>query len=219
MSVPIILAVVAVAVVVVAVVVVAVVLGIVTKRQKDPQRRAAALTRTGAVLMAVFTVFGGAFIGGYAMEEPGGSAGLTMLLGWAGPVLFLAAIAWFWPAGAAPLLVALTAAFAALCVWFAADSTMARSFQEVNGPVLAVGVVALAFPAAILGLQRTALAGWVLLALGALPLLITVLGRSGPIASLAAASAVPLITGVAYLLAARMARGSSTPGHVRAAAT
>ena len=53
----------------------------------------------------------------------------------------------------------------------------------------------------------------------ATPLLITVLGRSGPIASLAAASAVPLITGVAYLLAARMARGSSTPGHVRAAAT
>lgn len=211
MSVPIILA-------VVAVVVVAVVLGIVSKRQKDPQRRAAALTRTGAVLMAVFTVFGGAFIGGYAMEEPGGSAGLTVLLGWAGPVLFLAAIAWFWPAGAAPLLVALTAAFVALCVWFAADSTMARSFQEVNGPVLAVGVVALAFPAAILGLKRTALAGWLLLAVGVLPLLITVLGRSGPIASLAAASVVPLVTGAVYLLAARMARAGTMSENVPTAA-
>jgi len=212
MSVPIILA-------VAAVVVVAVVLGVVLSRQKDPQRRATALTRTGAALMAVVTVVGGAFIGGYAMEEPGGSAGLTVLLAWAAPMLFLAALAWFWPGGAAPLLLALTAALLMVCVWFAFDSRMARSFQEVNGPVLAVGVVALAFPAAILGLQRTALAGWVLLALGALPLLITVLGRSGPIASLAAASAVPLITGVAYLLAARMARGSSTPGHVRAAAT
>ena len=210
MSVPIILA-------VAAVVVVAVVLGVVLNRQKDPQRRATALTRTGAVLMAVFTVFGAAFIGGYAMEEPGGSAGLTMLLAWAAPMLVLAALAWFWPAGAAPLLVALTAAFVALCVWFAVDSTMARSFQEVNGPVLAVGVVALAFPAAILGLKRTALAGWLLLALGALPLLITVLGRSGPIASLAAASVVPLITGAVYLLAARMARGSSASGSVRAA--
>lgn len=212
MSVPIILA-------VAAVVVVAVVLGVVLSRQKDPQRRATALTRTGAALMAVVTVVGGAFIGGYAMEDPGGSAGLTVLLAWAAPMLFLAALAWFWPGGAAPLLLALTAALLMVCVWFAFDSRMARSFQEVNGPVLAVGVVALAFPAAILGLQRTALAGWVLLALGALPLLITVLGRSGPIASLAAASAVPLITGVAYLLAARMARGSSTPGHVRAAAT
>lgn len=210
MSVPIILA-------VAAVVVVAVVLGVVLNRQKDPQRRATALTRTGAVLMTVFTVFGAAFIGGYALEEPGGSSGLTVLLAWAVPVLVLAALAWFWPAGAGPLLVALTAAFVALCVWFAVDSTMARSFQEVNGPVLAVGVVALAFPAAILGLKRTALAGWLLLALGALPLLITVLGRSGPIASLAAASAVPLITGAVYLLAARMARGSSASGSVRAA--
>lgn len=211
MSVPIILA-------VAAIVVVVVVLGVAFKRQKDPQRRATVLTRTGVVLMAVFTVFGGAFIGGYGMQEPGGSAGLTVLLAWAAPMLVLAALAWFWPAGAAPLLAALTAAFLALCVWFAVDSTTARSFQEVNGPVLAVGVVALAFPAAVLGLKRTALAGWLLLALGAPPLLITVLGRSGPIASLVAASVIPLITGIVYLVAARMARGSSTSGNVRAAA-
>ncbi|WP_346960562.1 hypothetical protein [uncultured Arthrobacter sp.] len=211
MSVPIILA-------VAAVVVVAVVLGVVFNRQKDPRRRATVLTRTGVVLMAVFTVFGGAFIGGYALEEPGGSAGLMMILTWAAPMLVLAVLAWFWPAGTAPLLVALTAAFVALCVWFAVDPATARSFQEVNGPVLAVGVVALAFPAAVLGLKRPAPAGWLLLALGALPLLITVLGRSGPIASLAAASVIPLITGIVYLVAARMARGSSTTGNVRAAA-
>ena len=170
------------------------------------------------VLMAVFTVFGGAFIGGYAMEEPGGSAGLMMILTWAAPMLVLAALAWFWPAGTAPLLMALTAAFIAVCVWFAIDPAAARSFQAANGPVLAVGVVALAFPAAVLGLKLTALAGWLLLALGALPLLITVVGRSGPAASLAAASVVPLITGIVYLVAARMARGSSTSGKVPAAA-
>src|SRR6478735_6089094 len=169
-SVPIILA-------VAAVVVVAVVLGVVTKRQREPQRRSAALVKTGAALMAVFTVFGGAFIGGYAMDEP---------------------------AGTAPLLLALTAAFVALCVWFALHPTTARSFQDANGPVLAVGVVALAFPAAVLGLKRTGLAGWLLLALGALPLLITIVGRSGPAASLAAASVVPLITGAVYVVAARM---------------
>jgi len=200
-----------------AIVVVAVVLGVVN-RQKDPRRRATALTRTGAVLMAVFTVFGAAFIGGYAMDAPGGTAGLTMLLVWAVPMLVLAVLAWFWPAGTASLLMALTAAFIAVCVWFAIDPATARSFQAANGPVLAVGVVALAFPAAILGLKRTALAGWLLLALGALPLLITMLGRSGPIASLAAASVVPLISGLVYLIAARMARGSSTPNNVRTAA-
>ena len=124
-----------------AVVVVGVVLRVVIRRQKDPQRRSAALVRTGAVLMAVFTVFGGAFIGGYAMEEPGGSAGLTVLLAWAAPMLALAALAWFGPAGTAPLLMALTAAFVALCVWFAIDPATARSFQATNGPVLAVGAV------------------------------------------------------------------------------
>lgn len=211
MSVPIILA-------VAAVVVVAAVLGVVINRQKGPQRRATALTRTGAVLMAVFTVFGGAFIGGYALDEPGGTAGLLMILAWAAPMLILAVLAWFWPAGTAPLLTALTAALIAVCVWFAVDPAMARGFQDDKGPVLAVGVVALAFPAAVLGLKRTGPAGWLLLALGALPLLITVVGRSGPAASLAAASVVPLITGAIFLVAARMARGSSTPDNIRAAA-
>ena len=83
---------------------------------------------------------------------------------------------------------------------------------------LAVSVVALAFPAAVLGLKRTALAGWLLVALGVLPLLITVIGRSGPVASLAAASVVPLIAGISYLVSARMASGSTSPGSQRAAA-
>ncbi|AOT03862.1 hypothetical protein [Arthrobacter sp. U41] len=61
-------------------------------------------------------------------------------------------------------------------------------------------------------------AGWLLVALGVLPLLITVIGRSGPVVSLAAASGVPLIAGIVYLLSARMERGSSAPGTVRAAA-
>ena len=191
---------------------------VVSSRQKDPQPRAAALTRTGAVLMAVFTVFGGAFIGGEAMDEPGGTAGLLMILAWAAPMLILAVLAWFWPSGTAPLLLALTAALFAVSVWFALDPATARSFQDANGPVIAVGVVALAFPAAVLGLKRTGLAGWLLLTLGALPLLITIIGRSGPAASLAAASVVPLITGAIYLVAARMARVRSTPNNVRAAA-
>ncbi|KRE77402.1 hypothetical protein [Arthrobacter sp. Soil763] len=209
MSVPIILA-------IAAVVVAAVALGTVLARQKDPQRRATVLTRTGAVLMTVFTVFAGAFIGGYAMEAPGGSAGLLMVLAWAVPMLVLAVLAWLWPAATAPLLMALTAALIAVGVWFALDPATARGLQDANGPVLAVGVVALAFPAAVLGLKRTGPAGRLLLAIGVLPLLLTVVGRSGPASSLAAASAVPLVTGVVYLLAARMARGRSTPDNVRA---
>jgi len=129
-----------------------------------------------------------------------------------------AVAAWFWPAPTAPLLLALTASFIAACVWLAFDPAALREFISENGPVIAVSVVALSFPAAVLGLKRTALAGWMLVALGALPLLITVIGRSGPVTSLAAASVVPLIAGIAYLVSARMAPGSTTAGSQRAAA-
>ena len=199
-----------------AIVVVAVVM--VMTREQQPQQRATALQRAGAAVMAVFTVLGGAFIAGNALQDPGGNTGLLITATWVVPMLILAVSAWFWPAPTAPLLLALTASFIAACVWLAFDPAALRAFISENGPVIAVSVVALSFPAAVLGLKRTALAGWMLVALGALPLLITVIGRSGPVASLAAASVVPLIAGIAYLVSARMASGSTTPGHERAAA-
>lgn len=201
-----------------AIVVVAVVLGIVLRREKDPQRRATALRRTGAAIMAVFTVLAGVFIGGYAMQDPGGNTGLLMTLAWVLPMLILAAGAWFWPAPTAPLLLALSSAFIAACVWLAFDPAALREFISENGPVIAVSVVTLSFPAAVLGLKRAALAGWLLVALGVLPLLITIIGRSGPVASLTAASVVPLICGIVYLVSVRMASGSPASGSARAAA-
>ncbi|NUT70789.1 hypothetical protein [Pseudarthrobacter sp. C4D7] len=189
-----------------AAVVLAAVAGVVLVREKDPQRRARALVKMGAVVMTVFTAAAVAFIGGYAMDQPGGMAGLMMTLSWFVPMLVLAALAWFRPAVASPLLILLAAVLVVACVWFALDPATARSLQDSVGPVVAIGVVALAFPAAVLGLKRSGPAGWLLLALGTLPLLVTVLGRSGPAASLAAASAVPLITGIVYLVAARLAR-------------
>ena len=209
MNVPIILA-------LAAIVVVAVVM--VMTREKAPQRRATALQRAGAAVMAVFTLLAGVFIAGYALQDPGGNTGLLITAAWVLPMLILAVAAWFWPAPTAPLLLALTASFIAACVWLAFDPAALREFISENGPVIAVSVVALSFPAAVLGLKRTALAGWMLVALGALPLLITVIGRSGPVASLAAASVVPLIAGIAYLVSARMAHGSTTAGNQRAAA-
>ena len=60
MNVPVILA-------VSAIVVFAVVM--VMTRDRDPQQRATALQRTGAAIMAVFTVLAGIFIVGYTMGE------------------------------------------------------------------------------------------------------------------------------------------------------
>jgi hypothetical protein len=192
---------------------------IVMTRAKDPQERATTLTRTGAAVMAVFTVVAGIYIVGYAMQDPGGNPGLWMTLAWLVPMLILAAAAWFWPAVTAPLMLALSSAFIATCVWLAFDPAALRSFVSDNGPVIAVSVVALAFPAAVLGLKSTTMAGWLLVALGVLPLLITLIARSGPVASLTAASVVPLIVGLGYLASVRIGHGSTTSGHHRAAAT
>ncbi len=199
-----------------AIVVLAVVL--VMTREKDPQQRAAVLTRTGAAIMAVFTVLAAIVIVGDSLQDPGGNAGWLLTLAWVVPMLILAVSAWFWPAPTAPLLLALASAFIAACIWLAFDPAGLRNFVSENGPVIAVSVVALAFPAAVLGLHRTALAGWLLVALGVLPLLITLIARSGPVGSLIAASVVPLISGISYLVAARLVRGSTAPGGQRAAA-
>lgn len=146
------------------------------------------------------------FVAGYALVDPGGSAGLLMGLAWVAPMLILAGLAWFWPAAAAPLLISLTAAVVAVCVWSAIDEGTARSLMEASGPVLAVAVLALAFPAAVLGLKKTATAAWLLLALSVLPFRITMVAGSGPAGSLSAAVVLPLTTGVLCLLAAQLER-------------
>ena len=192
---------------------------IIMTREKDPQQRATVLVRTGAAIMAVFTVLAGIVIVGYALQDPGGTAAMLITLAWVVPMLILAVSAWFWPAATAPLLLALASAFIAACIWLAFDPAALRSFVSDNGPVIAVSVVALAFPAAVLGLKRTTLAGWLLVALGVLPLMITLIARSGPVGSLTAASVVPLIAGISYVVAARMAHGSPASGKQRAAAT
>ena len=102
-------------------------------------------------------------------------------------------------------------------MWLAFDPAALREFISENGPVIAVSVVALSFPAAVLGLKRTALAGWLLVALGVLPLLITVIGRSGPVASLTAASVVPLIAGSSISSPSGW-QGQPPSGNARAAA-
>jgi hypothetical protein len=187
-------------------------------RDKDTQERATVLTRTGAALIAVFTVLAGIVIVGDSLQNPGGTAAILITLAWVVPMLILAVSAWLWPAATAPLLLALASAFIAACVWLAFDPAALRSFVSENGPIIAVSVVALALPAAVLGLKRTALAGWLLVALGVLPLVITLIARSGPVGSLVAASVVPLVCGIAYLVSARMVTESTASGDHRAAA-
>ena len=104
------------------------------------------------------------------------------------------------------------AAFMVLAgVWFAVDSASLREFENANGPVRAVAVLVLAFPAAVLGLDRAAAAGWLLVALGLGPLGFSALGSLSGVVALSAISVVPLISGLLFLVAARMSSRQSGP--------
>ena len=186
------------------------VMGIVSVRQPDRSFRARALVWTAAAILAAFTVLAGMFISGYALADPGGAEGVMLILSWAVPTAALAALAWLRPAWAAPALTVLTALLIAAGIWFAVDSASWRAFENANGPVRAVAVLVLAFPAAVLGLKRTPAAGWLLLALGLGPVAFSALGSLAGVVALSAISVVPLITGLLFLVSARMARGSAT---------
>ena len=186
------------------------VMGIVSVRQPDRSFRARALVWTAAAILAAFTVLAGMFISGYALADPGGAEGVMLILSWAVPMAALAALAWLRPAWAAPALTVLTALLIAAGIWFAVDSASWRAFENANGPVRAVAVLVLAFPAAVLGLKRTPAAGWLLLALGLGPVAFSALGSLAGVVALSAISVVPLITGLLFLVSARMAPGSAT---------
>jgi hypothetical protein len=190
------------------VIVVAVVVAIVFLRQPDRMMRARALRRLGAVVMAVFTVLAGLFIAGQTLVGPGRVPGAILILAWVVPLLALIALAWFLPRWATPVLIVLTVAVIAASVWFAVDPGAWRAFENQNGPIRALATFVLADGLAALGLRRTAVAGWMLLAVGVIPLVVSILGSRAGFASLAAVSIVPVVTGVLYLASARLMRGS-----------
>jgi hypothetical protein len=201
-----------------ALIVAATVMGIVSLRQPDRSVRARALVWTAAAIMAAFTVLAGLFVSGYALADPGGPEGIMLVLSWAVALAVLAVLAWLRPTWATPVLALLTALLVVAGIWFALDSVSWREFENANGPVRAVAVLVLAFPAAVLGLKRTAAAGWLLLALGLGPIAFSALGNLAGVVSLSAVSVIPLITGLLYLVAARMTRAAVSTEHIRAAA-
>jgi hypothetical protein len=201
-----------------ALIVAAAVMGIVALRQPDRSVRARALVWTAAAIMAAFTVLAGLFISSFALADPGGTEGVMLVVSWALPMTGLALLALLRPAWAAPVLGALTALLVLASVWFAIDSASWRAFENAHGPVRAVAVLVLAFPAAVLGLKRTALAGWLLVTLGLGPIGFSALGSLAGVVPLSAISVIPLITGLLYLVAARMIRGAVSLQDTRTAA-
>lgn len=194
-----------------AVVIAIVILIIGVSRQPDPAKRAVVLRRAGFGLMAFFAFIFGVFLIGETFSDPGGWQAVGLVAAWAVPLAGLAALSWLRPDWAVYVFTVLTAAVIGMSIWFAVDPQGWRSFENQHGPIRAVVIFVLVTAMALLGRKRTAAAGILLLAVGIIPVAVSSLGSSLGLSSLSAVSAVPVITGILYLISAYLTRRRAAP--------
>jgi hypothetical protein len=177
----------------------------------DATSRARFLRRTAFGVMAFVTVFFGVFVVGETIGDPGGLAAVGWIAAWFVPLAGLVVLAWYRPAFALYVFVALTVAVLGLTVWAGVQSDSWRTFEDDHGPVRAIVVFVLTAAIAVYGLHRPREAGWLLVTLGVVPLALSGLGGDLALGSLAVAVTPALIAGVLYLIAANIDGGATPP--------
>ncbi len=179
-------------------------------RHREPALRARFLRRTGFGLTVLFGGFFALFLVGETLSDPGGWKGVGLVALWAAPLALVCVLAWFRPDAAGWVIAPLVAVVIGLSIWFAIDPSGWRSFEDQNGPIRTVMVFAVGAGLALWGLRRTMWAGVLLLVVGILPIVISSIGH-GTMASLAAASSAPVITGLLYVASAYLDRRQPPP--------
>ena len=155
--------------------------------------------------MLGFFVLGSLFAGGYAMEDPGGTAGLLAIAQWVVPTLAVSWLAWKRPTWALPVLVLTTAGVAVTALLEARDPMAWQEAWDQNGPVLAISGFGVSVALAVYGYrQRARLTGAMLLVSCGVPLLAGVImgTQEGPlIGGSTSAGVLPgLVAGLIYLV-------------------
>ena len=154
------------------------------------------------VLVMVYAVLGAGLVIGFTIADPGGWRAVLLVASWLVPLAALVALALLRPERAATVLTWVTALVAAFVLVY--DAVAVRSH---NGPVSAVVVFALAVALGFLGLSWATLAGLLMVADGAAPLLglgigALVHGQAAGLGGSATAAAVPVLAfGALFLLA------------------
>jgi len=131
------------------------------------------MKRVAFVFAVVVAVFSALCVSGETMSDPGGWVGGGLVASWLVPLIALAIVAWRRPSLAAMVLVALAVAIVAMHVWAAAAPGWWREIENGVGPVRAIVTFAAVGPFAVLALKRTALAGWMLLSIGVVPIFLS----------------------------------------------
>jgi hypothetical protein len=159
----------------------------------------------GFTVMALSTLIAGVFIVGETFTDPGGWKAAGLVAAWAVPLAVFAALAWYRPGWAGPVLAVLTVAVIGMSIWFVVS-------PRGKGPTEAILTFALAAAIAVLGLRRAGVAGVLLLIVGIVPFAVFSLVRGhGGFGSLAAVSLAPIVAGILYLLSASIKASRPAP--------
>jgi hypothetical protein len=159
--------------------------------------------------LALFVVLAAVFTAGEALSDPGGWRGAGLVALWAVPLVTLGVLAWWRPGPTSRVLGGGVIGVAAMDIWAAFGPRQWASFERGLGPVRAVVTFALAGVLTVLAIKLTTRAGWMLVAVGGLPLVLGVLRPGGTSAPLGLLSLPLTVAGVLLLTSTRPAPTSS----------
>ena len=148
----------------------------------------------------LFSLLAGLFVSGYAMDDPGGRAGLGLVLLIFGPMILGSLLAWKRPAIAYPTLIAVTALAVVIAVWQLIDVRSLVDFENEHGPISAIASFITMVPFALVWRHRRWPATLLLLVVALVGVLPEV--RTGLHMGSSMAAALPMLLEAALLGAA-----------------
>jgi hypothetical protein len=150
-------------------------------------------------------------VAGYTLTDPGGWTGLGLTALWVVPTLGLAALSFYRPDTAVPVLAVASLVPLGFGVWTLVDYDGARGWEDQHGPVSLVFVLVVGLSLAVEGLSRPTPAGVMMLGITVVPLVLSMVGAGsdwGQALSIGLLAAPVVAGGVLYLIAGRSRTGS-----------
>jgi hypothetical protein len=118
------------------------------------------------------------FVGGSAVTDPGGWAGIGGTAVWVLAICGLSLLALYRPGAALVVLAVAACSPLAFGVWSLVDHGAAHDWEDSHGPLSLVLIVAICAPAGMAGLVRPRAAGYLILTVSVVPLLLEAVGAA-----------------------------------------
>lgn len=176
------------------------------QRLSDLARTTSVLAWVGFAVTIAFLGLAGLMVAGYTLTDPGGWTGLGLTALWVVPTLGLAALSFYRPDTAVPVLAVASLVPLGFGVWTLVDYEGARGWEDQHGPVSLVFVLVVGLSLAVEGLSRPTPAGVMMLGITVVPLVLSMVGAGsdwGQALSIGLLVTPVVAGGVLYVLAGR----------------